>query len=67
MPIIEIKYIAYVITQIEGEITNIDKSVWPPIVKLKNNEVFEINVSEKLSEEFVEKITIHATPKKKVK
>ena len=61
---IEIKYVAYVTTEIEEDIATLNQDVWPPVVTLTNGKSFEINTSSKLSEDFVQKISIH--PKKKV-
>ena len=60
---IEIKYVAYVTTEIEEDIATLNQDVWPPVVTLTNGESFEINTSSKLSKDFVQKISIH--PKRK--
>ncbi len=60
---VEIKYVAYVTTELEGKIVSLNEDCWPPTVTLSNNETVELNISDKLSQEFIQKITIHKNKK----
>ena len=58
---VEICYAAYVTTEFDDAISEINEEVWPPQITLADGSVHCINVSDKLGQEFVSVIKITNT------
>ena len=55
---VEIKYVAYVTTEVEGEVRCIDEEVWPPVAVLESGERVVLEVSDNIGPSFVESIEV---------
>ena len=55
---VEIKYAAYVTTEVEGELSYVDEEVWPPEAVLESGERIVLEVSDNLGPSFVESIDL---------
>ena len=59
---VDIKYVAYVTTEIEGDVDHIDNDGPTPVAVLVGGERVELSLSESLDQEFIDDISIVESP-----